>query len=310
MSLSRFFIDRPIFAWVVALIIMLFGIVSITRLPVSEYPDIAPPSVSIVAFYPGADAQTVQDAVTQIIEQNMTALDGLLYMASSSDNEGNVAIQLTFASGTNPDIAQVQVQNRLQQAVPLLPQVVQQQGISVRKVTNSILMAVGFTSSDNSLSAADIADYVATNVADPISRVPGVGSTREFDAKYAMRIWLNPDRLNTYSLTPADVVAAIQAQNAQVSVGQLGADPAPPGQQINVNVTAQGRLHTPEQFRDIVLRSNTDGSTLHLGDVARVELGQADYTFNVIYNGHPASGFAVTLASGANALDTVAAVKA
>ncbi|HEX4051785.1 MAG TPA: efflux RND transporter permease subunit [Steroidobacteraceae bacterium] len=310
MSVSRFFIDRPIFAWVVALIIMLAGIVSITRLPVSQYPDIAPPAVSVSASYPGADAQTVQNAVTQIIEENMTALDGLLYMSSSSNNTGSVSVTLTFANGTDPDIAQVQVQNRLQQAVPLLPQVVQQQGISVQKANNTFLMAVGFTSMDNSLSAADIADYVATNIADPISRVSGVGSINEFGSKYAMRIWLNPDRLNTYGLTPDDVVAAITAQNAQVSVGQLGADPAPPGQQINVTVTAQGRLSTPEQFRNIVLRSNTDGSTLRLGDVARVELGQADYGYNVLYNGHPASGVAVTMATGANALDTVANVKA
>jgi multidrug efflux pump len=309
MSLSRFFIERPIFAWVVALIIMLFGVVSIVRLPISQYPDIAPPAVSISASYPGADSQTVQNAVTQIIEENMTALDGLLYMSSTSDNSGNVGITLTFASGTNPDIAQVQVQNRLQQAVPLLPQVVQQQGISVQKANNTFLMAVGFTSTDNSLSAADIADYVATNIADPISRVSGVGSINEFGSKYAMRIWLNPDRLNTYGLTPDDVVAAITAQNAQVSVGQLGGDPAPASQQINVTVTAQGRLSTPEQFRDIVLRSNTGGSTLKLGDVARVELGQADYGFNVLYNGHPASGVAVTLATGANALDTVRNVK-
>ncbi len=310
MLISRFFIDRPIFAWTVALIIVLFGVVAITRLPIAQYPDIAPPSVSVSASYPGADAQTVQDSVTQIIEQNMTALDGLLYMSSTSDNNGNASITLTFASGTNPDIAQVQVQNRLQQAVPLLPQVVQQQGISVNKANTSFVMAVGFTSPDNSLSAADIGDYVATNVADPISRVPGVGSINQFGSKYAMRIWLNPDRLDTYGLTPDDVVAAIQAQDAQVSVGQLGGDPAPPGQQINVTVTSQGRLQTPQQFRDIVLRSNTDGSTLRLGDVARVELGQADYSFHVMYNGHPASGVAITLAAGANALDTVRAVKA
>ena len=310
MLISRFFIDRPIFAWTVALIIMLFGIVAITRLPIAQYPNIAPPAISVNASYPGADAQTVEDSVTQIVEQNMTALDGLLYMSSTSDNSGKSTITLTFASGTNPDIAQVQVQNRLQQAVPLLPQVVQQQGISVSKANTNFVMAVGFTSPDNSLSAGDIGDYVATNVADPVSRVPGVGSINEFGSKYAMRIWLNPDRLDTYGLTPDDVVAAIEAQDAQVSVGQLGGDPAPPGQQINVTVTSQGRLQTPEQFRDIVLRSNTDGSTLRLGDVARVELGQADYSFNVMFNGHPASGIGVTLAAGANELDTVRAVKA
>ncbi len=310
MSLSHFFIDRPIFAWTVALLIMLFGIVAITRLPISQYPDIAPPAISISASYPGADAQTVEDSVTQIIEQNMTALDGLVYMASTSDNAGNASITLTFETGTNPDIAQVQVQNRLQQAVPLLPEVVQQQGISVAKANNTFLMAAGFISSDGSISESDIGDYVATNIADPVSRVPGVGSMDQFGSKYAMRIWLNPDRLNTYGLTPDDVVAAVQAQNAQVSVGQLGGEPAVHGQQINVTVTAQGRLQTPEQFRDIVLRSNTDGSTLKLGDVARVELGQADYSYHVRFNGRPAAGVGIRLAAGANALDTVRNVKA
>jgi multidrug efflux pump len=310
MSLSRFFIDRPIFAWTVALLIMLFGVVSITRLPISQYPDIAPPAISISAIYPGADARTVEDSVTQIIEQNMTSLDGLLYMASTSDNAGNASITLTFASGTNPDIAEVQVQNRLQQAVPLLPQVVQQQGISVAKANNTFLMAAGFVSSDGSISESDIGDYVATNIADPVSRVPGVGSIDQFGSRYAMRIWLNPDKLNTYGLTPDDVVAAVQAQNAQVSVGQLGGDPALPGQQINVTVTAQGRLSTPEQFRNIILRSNTDGSTLRLGDVARVELGQADYSYHVRFNGRPAAGLGIRLAAGANALDTVRNVKA
>ncbi|MGH8217146.1 MAG: efflux RND transporter permease subunit [Steroidobacteraceae bacterium] len=308
--MSRFFIDRPVFAWTVALIIMLFGAVAIARLPVAQYPNIAPPAVSISASYPGADAQTVENSVTQIIEQNMTALDGLLYMASTSDNAGNASITLTFATGINPDIAQVQVQNRLQRAVPLLPQVVQQQGISVAKANNDFLMAAGFISSDGSVSEADIADFVATNIADPVSRVPGVGSLQEFGPKYAMRIWLNPDRLNAYGLTPDDVVAAVQAQNAQISVGQLGGEPAVHGQQINVTVTAQGRLHTPEQFREIVLRSNTDGSTLRLGDVARVELGEADYSYHVRFNGRPAAGMGVILAPGANALDTVRNVKA
>jgi multidrug efflux pump len=309
MSVSRFFIDRPIFAWTIALIIMMAGAVAIVRLPVSQYPDIAPPAVSVNASYPGADAQTVENSVTQIIEQNMTALDGLLYMSSTSDNTGNVNITLTFANGTNPDIAQVQVQNRLQQAVPLLPQIVQQQGISVSKANSNFLMVVGFISTDGSMSEGDIDDYVATNIADPVGRVPGVGSSQEFGAKYAMRIWLNPDRLNTYGLTPDDVVAAIQAQDAQLSVGQLGGAPASDSQQINVTVTAQGRLQTPAQFRDIVLRSNTDGSTLKLGDVARVELGQADYSFHVRYNGQPSAGMAITLATGANALNTVRNVK-
>jgi multidrug efflux pump len=309
MSLSHFFIDRPIFAWTVALIIMLFGAVSITRLSIAQYPNIAPPAVSISASYPGADAQTVENSVTQIIEQNMTSLDGLLYMASTSDNSGNASITLTFDTGTNPDIAQVQVQNRLQQAVPLLPQVVQQQGISVAKANNNFLLAAGFMSSDPSMSESDVDDFVGTNIADRVSRVPGVGAIQEFGPKYALRIWLNPDRLNTYGLTADDVVAAVQAQNAQISVGQLGGEPAVRGQQINVTATSQGRLSTPEQFREIILRSNTDGSTLRLGDVARVELGQADYSYHVRFNGQLAAGMGVILAPGANALDTVRNVK-
>ncbi len=308
--LSRFFIDRPIFAWVVAIIIMLFGVVAIPRLPISRYPNIAPPAVSITASYPGASAQTAEDSVTQIIEQNMTGLDGLIYMTSTSDNNGNVNIQLTFASGTNPDIAQVQAQNKLQQAVPLLPQIVQQQGISVSKSNNNFLVAVGFVSDDGRMSAADIGDYLATNVVDPMSRVPGVGNVQLFGSKYAMRIWLDPGKLDTYHLTANDVITAIKAQNAQVSVGQLGDLPSVPGQQINATVTALGRMHTPEQFSNIVLHSNADGSTLHLSDVARVELGQASYGFAVRYNGKIASGMGITLATGANALRTVASVQA
>jgi len=308
--MSRFFIDRPIFAWVIAIIIMLFGIVSITRLPISRYPNIAPPSVAINASYPGASAQTAEESVTQIIEQNLTGLDHLIYMVSTSDNNGNVTIQLTFASGTNPDIAQVQAQNKLQQAVPLLPQIVQQQGISVSKSNNAFLLAVGFTSDDGKMSEGDIADFLATNIVDPMSRVEGVGSVQLFGGKYAMRIWLDPGKLDTYKVTAADVIAAIQSQNAQVSVGQLGDMPSVPGQQINATVTALGRMHTAEQFSNIALRSNTDGSTLHLSDVARVELGQVSYGFAARYNGKPASGMALTLATGANALRTVSGVQA
>jgi multidrug efflux pump len=308
--MSRFFIDRPIFAWVIAIIIMLFGMVAITRLPISEYPNIAPPAVQISASYPGASAQTVQDSVTQIIEQNMTGLDGLIYMVSTSDNNGNVSIILTFASGTNPDIAQVQAQNKLQQAVPLLPQIVQQQGISVSKSNNAFLLAVGFTSEDGKLSGGDIGDYLATNVVDSMSRVEGVGSVQLFGSKYAMRIWLDPGKLDTYRLTVADVITAIQGQNAQISVGQLGDLPSVPGQQINATVTALGRMQTAEQFGNIVLRSNTDGSTLRMSDVARVELGQATYGFEARYNGKVAAGMGITLATGANALRTVAGVQA
>jgi multidrug efflux pump len=308
--MSRFFIDRPIFAWVVAIIIMLAGIGSITRLPIAQYPIIAPPSIVVSASYPGASARTVEESVTQLIEQNMTALDGLIYIASTSDNNGGVAITLTFASGTNPDIAQVQVQNRVEQTKPLLPQIVQLQGISVSKANSSLLLGIGFVSDDGSMTAGDIGDYLASNVVDPLSRVPGVGSLIMFGSKYAMRIWLDPDKLKAYGLTPSDVNAAVQSQNAQVAVGQLGALPAVPGQQLNATITALGRLSTPEQFSKIVLRSNSDGSTLHLGDVARVELGQADYGFEVSYNGKVASGMAVTLATNANALDTVKGVYA
>ncbi len=308
--MSRFFIDRPIFAWVVAIIIMLFGLLAITRLPIARYPNIAPPSVAINASYPGASAQTVEDSVTQIIEQNMTGLDGLLYMVSTSDNNGNVTIELTFSSGTNPDIAQVQAQNKLQQAVPLLPQIVQQQGISVSKANNAFLLAVGFTSEDGKMTEGDIGDFLATNVVDPMSRVEGVGSVQLFGNKYAMRIWLDPGKLDTYRLTADDVIAAIRAQNAQVSVGQLGDSPSVPGQQLNATITALGRMHSPEEFSNIVLRSNTDGSTLHLRDVARVELGQATYGFAARFNGKVASGMGITLATNANALRTVSNVSA
>jgi multidrug efflux pump len=309
MSLSRFFIDRPILAWVIAMIIMLAGVLSITRLPISRYPNIAPPSIAINAAYPGASAKTVEDSVTQIIEQNMIGLDGLLYMNSTSDNDGNVSITLTFASGTNPDTAQVQVQNKLQLATPLLPQIVQQQGISVNKANASFLMAVGFISTDGSMSGSDLSDYISTNVLDQLNRVTGVGSVQLFGAKYAMRIWLDPGKLATYSLTPTDVATALRAQNAQASVGQLGGTPSVKGQQLNATVTALGRLQTPEQFRAIVLRSNPDGSVLHLGDVARVELGSSSYDFEARYNGLPASGMAITLATGANALNTAEGIE-
>ena len=309
--MSNFFIDRPIFAWVIAIILMLAGIVSITRLPISRYPQIAPPSIAVNANYPGASAQTVQDSVTQIVEQNMVGLDGLLYMTSSSDSAGNVSVVLTFASGTNPDIAQVQVQNKLQQAVPLLPQIVQQQGISVTKTNTNFILAIGFVSDNPSLTVADVNDYLATYVVEPLNRIEGVGSVQIFGSgKYALRIWLDPNKLASYSLVPGDVVTAIKSQNAQISVGQLGGLPDMPGQQINATVTALGRLSTPEQFRNIVVRSNTDGSTLRLGDVARVELGASNYVADGRLNGQPASGVGVSLASGANALKTADAVEA
>jgi multidrug efflux pump len=307
---ARFFIDRPVFAWVLAIIVMLSGAISLTRLAVERYPTIAPPTVTISAYYPGATAKAVEESVTQIIEQSMKGLDGLLYMSSTSGSDGGADISLTFESGTNADVAQVQVQNKLQLATPLLPATVRQQGVSVSKSNTGFLMVVAFLSSDGRLAADDIADYVAANVVDPLARVPGVGNVELFGTKYAMRIWLDPSRLQTYHLNPSDVIAAIQAQNQQVAIGELGGTPAVPGQQLNASITAQGRLQTPEQFRAIVLRGNPDGSTLMLGDVARVELGAERYSHIARFNGKPATGIAVSLATGANALATSRAVEA
>ncbi len=302
--MARFFIDRPIFAWVIAILIMVAGAISVTRLPISRYPTIAPPSVTINATYPGASARAVEDAVTQVIEQAMTGLDGLLYIASTSEGSGQSTITLTFDSGTDPDTAQVQVQNKLAVATPSLPAIVQTQGISVSKANPSFLMVIGFVSGDGSMDQRDIADYVRASVMDPISRIDGVGNVRLFGARYAMRIWLDPGKLDTYKLTPAEIIASIRAQNAQVAVGQLGGTPAVPGQQLNATITAQERLQTPEQFRAIVVRSRPDGSLLRLGDVARVELGAEDYSTVARYNGRPSAGIAISLATNANALAT------
>lgn len=308
--MARFFIDRPIFAWVIAIILMLAGILTLRGLPVEQYPDIAPPQVSINAMYPGASAKVVEDSVTQVIEQSLQGLDGMMYMSSNSQSNGMASITLSFVSGTNPDTAQVQVQNKLQSVMPLLPQEVQRQGVTVNKASAGFLMVLGFVSTDGSMNAQDIGDYVASSVAERIARVPGVGGTQVFGTKYAMRIWLDPGKLDSYNLSVAEVTAALQAQNAQVAVGQLGGAPSVEGQQLNATITAQDRLQTPEQFRAILLRSQTDGAALRLGDVARVELGAENYSFSSRYNGQPASGMAVMLATGANALDTAAAVRA
>src|SRR5690554_759101 len=307
--MARFFIDRPIFAWVIAIVIMLAGGLAITGLPVSMYPTVAPPSVEIRALYPGASAQVVSDSVTQVIEQNMTGLDGLMYFSSQSSSNGIANISLTFETGTDPDIAQVQVQNKLQLAMPLLPQEVQRQGVNVAKSTSSFLQVIGFVSEDGSMDKVDIADYVGANIVDPLSRVPGVGTIQVFGGKYAMRIWLDPNKLHTYQLSIPEVTAAIQAQNAQVAIGSLGGAPAIDGQQINATINAQDRLQTPEQFRDIIVRSNPDGSALRLGDIARVEMGTESYEFDSRYNGQQATGVAISLATGANALDTAEGVK-
>ena len=308
--MSRFFIDRPIFAWVIAIVIMLAGALSIRLLPISQYPNIAPPGVSIRATYPGASPQTLENTVTQVIEQQLTGLDGLQYFSSTSDTSGSVTITVTFASGVNPDTAQVQVQNKLQLAVPRLPQEVQQRGITVTKSQAGFLMIVALYDETGRLSTSDLGDYVVSNFQDPISRVTGVGDVTLFGGQYAMRIWLDPLKLNNYKLATSDVIAAIQAQNAQVSAGQIGAAPSVPGQELNATVTAQSRLQTPEQFRNIILRSVTGGATVRLADVARVELGNDNYDFVARLNGKPAAGLAIQLAPGANALTTADAVKA
>jgi multidrug efflux pump len=308
--MSRFFIDRPIFAWVIAIVIMLAGVLAIDTLPVSQYPPIAPPAVSISANYPGASAKTVEDTVTQVIEQKMKGIDHLTYMSSTSDSTGNVSITLTFDAGTDPDIAQVQVQNKLALATPLLPQEVQRQGVQVAKSSANFLMVVGFVSEDSSMSDIDLGDYVSANVQDAIARVNGVGEVQVFGTQYSMRIWLDPAKLHNFKLTPAEVSAAITAQNAQVSAGQLGGMPAVQGQQLNATVTAQSRLQTPEQFGGILLRTTSDGATVRLRDVARIELGGEAYDIVARYNGKPATGIAVKLATGANALATAQAVKA
>jgi multidrug efflux pump len=306
----RFFIDRPIFAWVIALVIMLAGGLSILRLPIAQYPSIAPPTITVTATYPGASAKTLEDTVTQIIEQRMTGLDGLRYITSTSDGAGSATITLTFNSEVNPDIAQVQVQNKLKLAEVLLPQEVQQQGVTVTKSVRNFIMVVGFYSDDGSMNRTDIADYVAANLQDPLSRVRGVGELTLFGTQYAMRVWLDPNKLINYKLTTGDVANAIRAQNAQISAGQLGGLPAVRGQQLNATITAQSRLQTPAQFEQIVLRTAESGASVRLRDVGRVELGGENYTTVSFYNGRPASGLAVRLATGANALDTGDAVKA
>ncbi|EBG7043468.1 efflux RND transporter permease subunit [Salmonella enterica] len=308
--MANFFIRRPIFAWVLAIILMMAGALAIMQLPVAQYPTIAPPAVSISATYPGADAQTVQDTVTQVIEQNMNGIDNLMYMSSTSDSAGSVTITLTFQSGTDPDIAQVQVQNKLQLATPLLPQEVQQQGISVEKSSSSFLMVAGFVSDNPNTTQDDISDYVASNIKDSISRLNGVGDVQLFGAQYAMRIWLDANLLNKYQLTPVDVINQLKVQNDQIAAGQLGGTPALPGQQLNASIIAQTRLKDPEEFGKVTLRVNTDGSVVHLKDVARIEFGGENYNVVARINGKPASGLGIKLATGANALDTATAIKA
>ncbi|ENU24885.1 hypothetical protein F993_00268 [Acinetobacter proteolyticus] len=307
--MAQFFIHRPIFAWVIALVIMLAGIITLTKMPVAQYPTIAPPTVTISATYPGASAQTVENTVTQIIEQQMNGLDGLRYISSNSAGNGQASINLNFAQGVDPDIAQVQVQNKLQSATALLPADVQRQGVKVTKSGASFLQVIAFYSPDNSLSASDIKDYVNSNISEPLSRVAGVGELQVFGGSYAMRIWLDPAKLTSFNLTPNDVATAIRAQNSQVAVGQLGGAPSTAGQVLNATVNAQTMLQTPEQFKNIFLKNTSGGAQVRLGDVARVELGSDNYQFDSKFNGSPAGGVAIKLATGANALDTAAAVE-
>lgn len=303
--MSRFFINRPIFAWVIAFLIMLVGIISVLNLPVEQYPRIAPPTITVSASYPGANAQTVENSVVQIIEQRMKGLDGLMYMSSSSSSSGGASVTLTFENGTDADTAQVQVQNKLQAAMSALPQEVQRQGVNVNKASSSFLMVQAFISEDGSMDRADIADYVNSNVVDQLSRVEGVGDVQVFGSAYAMRIWLDPARLRSYSLMPSDVVEAVRAQNAQVSAGQLGQAPADTDEQvINATVTVQSYLKTPEEFKNILLKTDGSGAQVRLGDVADVEIGSENYSVISLYNGQEAAGLGISLAPGSNALET------
>jgi multidrug efflux pump len=307
---SRVFIDRPIFAWVLAIVVMLAGIAGIRGLPVEQYPDIAPPQVNIRASYPGASAETIENSVTQILEQQLTGIDGLLYFSSTSSSRGSVSISAIFEKGTDPDTAQVQVQNQVQQAISRLPAQVQQQGVRVTKSNPDFLLIVGIYDATDQRTNMDISDYLSSNIQDPLSRVPGVGDINVFGAPHAMRIWLNPQRLAAFQLMPGDVISAISAQNTEIAAGEVGGLPAPQNQMLNATVTAQSKLQTPEQFREIILKTDTSGASVRLGDVARVELGAENYASVTRVNGHPGAGIAISLAPGADALETADLVKA
>ncbi|MGK9063718.1 efflux RND transporter permease subunit [Stutzerimonas chloritidismutans] len=307
--MARFFIDRPIFAWVLSIVVMLGGALSISRLPLEQYPDIAPPTVNISATYTGASAKTIEDSVTQVIEQQMKGLDGLMYMSATSSSSGSAKISLTFEAGTDPDVAQMQVQNKLQQAESRLPQAVQNQGITVTKGGGDFLMIVAFRSKDPAITHTDIGDFIDSQLLDQIARVDGVGEVQTLGSAYAMRIWLDPAKLEQYALMPSDVTAALESQNTEVSAGQLGALPAKPGQQLNATISARSKLQTVEQFRDLVVKSSNDGSLVLLSDVARVELGSESYDVVASLDGQPSAAMGIKLATGANALDVAEAVK-
>ncbi len=308
--MAKFFINRPIFAWVIAIMVMLAGLLAIQKLPISQYPPIAPPQIAINAVYPGASAQTAQDTVTQVIEQKLNGIDNLIYMASTSDSAGAVSITLTFKAGTDPNIAQVQVQNKLQLAMPLLPQIVQQQGIQVVKSGRNYLLVVGLVSEDGSMDRNSLTDYMVSNIQDTVSRLNGVGELMVFGTQNAMRIWLNPAKLDNYHLTTNDVMSALQTQNVQVSAGQFGGTPAVKGQQLNATIMARTLLQTPDQFGNVILRTNTDGSTVKLRDVADCKIGTENYDIQSFYNGKPLGGMAIRMDPAANALETATRVKA
>ena len=309
--MARFFLDRPVFAWVVAIGMMLAGALAIYNLPISQYPPIAPPSISIRGMYPGASAKTVEDTVVQVIEQKMTGLDRMIYMSSKSDSSGMAQIELTFSPGTDPDLAWAKVQNKLQLAMPMLPETVQRQGLSVAKSTRNFLMIVALTCEDGSLDQSDLMDYAVSQVQTSLARVPGVGEVEAIASQYAMRIWLDPHKMTNFSMTPSDVITAIRAHNVEISAGQFGGTPAVPGQRLNASIIVQNLLKTPEEFGAIPLRNNPDGSVVRVRDVARTELGTEFYDFNLAYNdGHPAAALPIRQMAGANALETADNVKA
>ncbi|HZV67254.1 MAG TPA: efflux RND transporter permease subunit, partial [Telluria sp.] len=308
--MAKFFIDRPIFAIVLSLLIMLAGGLSVATLPIEQFPPVAPPTVQISTTFPGASATTVQDTVVQVIEQQMSGLDNLLYMSSTSDDTGQSTTTLTFATGTDPNIAQVQVQNKLSLAVPTLPAQVQQSGVRVTKSTNSFLMVIGFVSADHSMNKFDISNYIVSNVQDPLSRIDGVGNMNVFGTQYAMRIWLDLAKLDSYAMAPLDITTALQNQNVQIAGGQLGGTPSVKDQQLSATITESTLLRTPEDFGAILLKVLPDGSQVRLRDVARINLGPESYAVDNKYGTEPAMGIAIQLAPGANALNTANAIRA
>jgi len=308
--LSRFFLDRPVFAWVIAIVMMLAGVLAIYNLPVSQYPPIAPPSIAIDSYYPGASAKTVEDSVTQIIEQKMTGFDDMLYLPANSSSSGASRVELTFAPGTDPDLAWSQVQNKLQLAMASLPEVIQRQGVKVSKSTRNYLMLMGLISQDGSMNGNDLRDYAVSNIEKGLARVPGVGEVEAFGSQYAMRVWLNTQKLTDYGLTVADIIAALRTYNVEVSAGQFGGMPAVPGQRLNASIIVQNLLKTPEEFAAVPVRTNPDGSIVRIRDVGQAELGTEAYDIEGYYNGRPSAILAIRQAPGANALETADAVKA